>query len=530
MKVIKVKTLIPAPEDAVRYYITSTVMSIAADENGVPVNPNESITVTEWKKVGKDGAVVSSDMVLKLYTVLNGTKTYFGQVNCAPYFNFSSSVAQGKDSILAELLDGTNNIVDSLSIPVNKQGESAVEYELVPSESILHADYSGSVQTGDVTVKVYRSVGGSRSEMTVGNSVAADGQYYWLQYRRDGGQWYNTPTSFVAAFAVRATVGILEIRLVCNNTYATGSPTVLKECPGLRVVKDGSPGGTGNTGPMMYPAGIWDPSVRYESNNVLTPYVVWNNSYWYLKQPTSLNEEPTANSTAWGLCDNLRVVFIEALFAAFGKLGSAIFSGDWMISQHGKIDGVASTAYQSFVASDPEGTVQGHFRPNLALDLLLGKGFLNDAVVRGVLKVMALYTIVGSIKTVNGVEMIDLDTNPGNSYVLPGNTTVYLPAPAPYEGLSLTILFSAGSVLAYDGGIYMAYYTGTTQVTQNGMSFKAAHSVEGLSVLTIQSIMAYGPNSGTNWVVVGQRGILGIRDQINGTDRYQVLPDGRLLT
>ena len=141
----------------------------------------------------------------------------------------------------------------------------------------------------------------------------------------------------------------------------------------------------------------------------------------------------------------------------------------------------------------------------------------------------ALYTVEGSVKTVSGKYQIDLEDSPGNSYVLPSNSTVYLPDPTKYAGLSLTILFSANSVLAFDDGMYMAYYTGTTAVIQNGMSFKAVHSAEGLSVLTLQSIKAYGTNSGVTWVVVGQRGILGVRNNVDGPDNYQVLPDGRLL-
>ena len=203
-----------------------------------------------------------------------------------------------------------------------------------------------------------------------------------------------------------------------------------------------------------------------------------------------------------------------------------------MISQHGTVNGVASTNFELFDANDPEGLTSGNFRPNYAVDLLTGRAYLNDAIVRGVLKVKALYTVEGAIKTVNGNKTIDLEDNPGNSYFLPGDETVYLPDPTAYEGLSLTILFSAGSVLAYSGGLYMAYYNITTNSTvhQNGMSFKAAHSTEGLSVLTIQSIKGYGLNSGTNWIVTGQRGILGIRDTINGVDNYLVLPDGHLLT
>ena len=421
--------------------------------------------------------------------------------------------------------------------------EDSISYEIVPTETVIHADSGGTILTGSIKIEVYRSVGESREKLPLGSSTKTDGYYYWMQYSRDGSSWYTCSHSGteaeVSVYAVVLTQDHLKLRLVRNTIYSGTNAEVVKEHPALRVVKDGQPGGTGAKGQMMYPAGIWSSTTSYESTSTLTPYVMWNNQYWYIKKEnyTSLAEEPSANSTTWGLADRLTVVFIEALFAAFGKLGSAIFYDEWMFSQYGEISGAVSQSYQSFVKSDPEGTAQGHFRPNLALDLLRGKAYLNDAVIRGVLKVMAIYTVKGSIVTVNGSKVIDLENNPGNSYVLPGNETVYLPDPSAYEGLTLTILFSAGSVLAYEGsqtgdGIYMAYYTGSTRsnVTQNGMSFKAAHSSEGLTVLTIQSIAAYGSNSGTKWVVVGQRGVIGVRQAVNGADIYKVLPDGLLLT
>ena len=59
MQISKVKVLIPAPEngdDAVYYYIQSTVLTIDADKDGVPTNPDQNITLTKMKRVGKNAA------------------------------------------------------------------------------------------------------------------------------------------------------------------------------------------------------------------------------------------------------------------------------------------------------------------------------------------------------------------------------------------------------------------------------------------------------------------------------------------
>lgn len=109
-------------KDAVSYYITANVASIAANANGVPVNPNEQITIKQWKRVGVGAAALSTDMILRTYTVQNGVKEYFGQSDWGNTVSFKSSLAEGSDSLLAELLDTQGNIVFSLSIPVIKQG------------------------------------------------------------------------------------------------------------------------------------------------------------------------------------------------------------------------------------------------------------------------------------------------------------------------------------------------------------------------------------------------------------------------
>ena len=305
------------------------------------------------------------------------------------------------------------------------------------------------------------------------------------------------------------------------------------------VVNHGAPGpsgGTGKTGPWWMPQGSWDSDVTYERTDDVIPIVEHRGEYWYIANGNTVvhGDEPTASSTKWEKADRFQIVFLEALFAAFAKLGSAVMNGDWMISQYGTLNGGVSNNYRKFSAEDPEGKVPGNFYPNWAVDLRRGKSYMNDSVVRGVLKVCAIYTIVGILKTVNNTKVIDLENNPGNAYVVPLDETVSLPDPTNYEGLTLSILFRAGGILTCSSGIYTAYYTVSTisaAPVENGMSVIAFHSNDNLAVLTIQSIRAYGPDSGVRWVVVAQRGVLGIRfSALSTEDNHKLLPDGRLLT
>lgn len=159
-------------------------------------------------------------------------------------------------------------------------------------------------------------------------------------------------------------------------------------------------------------------------------------------------------------------------------------------------------------------------------------GTTGDIMAKGTIKVKALYTVEGGYKTVSGKKVVDLETNIGNTYVIPANTTVYLPDATDYEGLTLTFIFQQGGVLAYDSsdGIYMAYYTGSeySNVIPSGMSPRAFHSLDGLETVTIHAIKVYGTNQ-VKWTLTGQRGILGVRGYVADADSYKLTPEGKLL-
>ena len=122
MNIRKIKTLFPAPESSVSYYLTSTVASVAADASGAVVNKDQLITITEWKREGMSSAVVSAELKMTLSVVVNGVKQTFGQSNWAPQAQFLASVLNGQDSLLAELWDSSQNVVYSLSVPVINKG------------------------------------------------------------------------------------------------------------------------------------------------------------------------------------------------------------------------------------------------------------------------------------------------------------------------------------------------------------------------------------------------------------------------
>lgn len=156
------------------------------------------------------------------------------------------------------------------------------------------------------------------------------------------------------------------------------------------VGPQGPQGETGAQGPMGYLAGEWLGDVTYTRDKVSMPIVRHNDAYWYLKKETSvIGSEPSATSTYWALLTENDIVFAKIVMAEFGKLASAVFSGAFMLSQYGKLNGVVvddksavkDTAYTNFDSKNPEG---GAFVPNLFMDFLTGYFCSLNARIKGV--------------------------------------------------------------------------------------------------------------------------------------------------
>lgn len=144
----------------------------------------------------------------------------------------------------------------------------------------------------------------------------------------------------------------------------------------------GYTGGTGNTGPMYYPAGPHDPNRNYDVTSKLVPVVCSSSSYYYAKQSVPAGQNiPVSNTTYWGAFSNFAAVFVEILFASFAKLGSFVISGNWFISQYGTVNGYNSANYQAFDGSFTDQAT--NFIPYLAMDAKNGSLFCQKGTIGG---------------------------------------------------------------------------------------------------------------------------------------------------
>ena len=72
-------------------------------------------------------------------------------------------------------------------------------------------------------------------------------------------------------------------------------------------------------------------------------------------------------------------IFTKILFTAFAKLGSAIFSGDYTLSQRGILNGAVSTAYQNFKPND----ANNPFIPYIYINWATGEAWLQNVHIKG---------------------------------------------------------------------------------------------------------------------------------------------------
>lgn len=120
--------------------------------------------------------------------------------------------------------------------------------------------------------------------------------------------------------------------------------------------QDGANGIDGRDGLMVYPAGYYDPNTTYTATSETAPVVMYAENYYVLRRGATYkgaSQGATRNTPAlevanapvvagastsrWILFDKFNAIFADIVMAEFAKLASAVFYGDWLISQQGTL-------------------------------------------------------------------------------------------------------------------------------------------------------------------------------------------------
>ncbi len=146
-------------------------------------------------------------------------------------------------------------------------------------------------------------------------------------------------------------------------------------------------------------AGVWASGMSVQNTVNVGKYVkatVNNQTGLYMNVAggdIAVTESPASKPGYWRkMVSNQQYYMAKAFFGDYAEFGSAIISGDWMISKNGTIDDTAydngalyngSTAYTLFDPSHPNESNNHSFVPKMALNLLTGKAYMNDAELKG---------------------------------------------------------------------------------------------------------------------------------------------------
>lgn len=139
----------------------------------------------------------------------------------------------------------------------------------------------------------------------------------------------------------------------------------------------------GNTGPLVFPAGIYDSKTRYTCTDKYTVMVLDGENYYVLElKGTVVGLDPSDDYATngaeahWQFVEKVEYAFFNVVMANFAKLASAVFHGDYMFSQQGvDASGKVTNNFLEF------GT--DAFTPNLLLDFKSGNCDLVGSIRRG---------------------------------------------------------------------------------------------------------------------------------------------------
>lgn len=399
----RIKELLPAPDNgspSVDYYITSTHTEIDATESGTATVPGLEITLTQWKRVGQNPSVVSSDLYFGFARIKDGVASPWGTPAKTTRLTLLGRDADTYNCIEARLWDDDWHVVSQFPINVKwkakdgDRGADAVTYEIRLAPSVVTRHNNNTISPSSVVISTYRKVGDESPLLYSGYLVinSSTGSVIYAGNNSTYGVNVNTSMNFP-----------LKVRMWASEDDVNGNPLAEEY---IQMVSDGE---AGDTQLMYYPAGIYKSTKTYVRDEHSCPIVLFNGYYYCLKVATNrvsgMAHDPT-DSDYWELAKQFSFAIIEALFAAFAHLGSFIVSGDFFISQYGTLfQGSTEIAigannhtatwggkvpYIYFDASDPwvntlPASGSYKFRPTLVLDAMTGSTYQNNSFVRGLI-------------------------------------------------------------------------------------------------------------------------------------------------
>lgn len=263
MRITRIKTLLPAPKDAVRRYLVVSPDKLHLDGEGNWTDGN-TVNVAVWMQNGENEEPTQQDIGdFSVHVLKNGSEVMAIKKN---EVSFSFQASKDDTSYDVKLKVG-DSFVHAVTVSLVSDGVPGVDgdmpdtYVIVPSVSKIDADSEGNILTGYISVQAYRYRDGVRSANLVGMAVLPNFDYYYVQYRIDGDTWQNCSqiaiggsesgpgTIYLQAYGVsRAVVASIRKSIEFRLLYSANPDNVLAQTPALTVTKYGEQGPQGENG------------------------------------------------------------------------------------------------------------------------------------------------------------------------------------------------------------------------------------------------------------------------------------------
>lgn len=248
--------------------------------------------------------------------------------------------------------DGTWQAFTGNKVPIlGSSSSTLIKYNFVAA---LWAKYSKDVEgTEGVGVQYifYLSTSSSEPSLKEINSDTGTSSFQSDTHCPTG--WYSEPQAVSAEYPYE----YIAQRTKVKGTWGEYTGGHLY----LRYSSDGT------SGPIPYPAGIYDSSTEYSSTDKSTPYVYYNGEYYVLLEgktwpaggSADLGTNPESNCTTtgenkyWEKLKKFGAIYTNLAIVENGTIGSSVYNGNYMFSKQGVWGELQSEASDSYKYFDP---------------------------------------------------------------------------------------------------------------------------------------------------------------------------------
>lgn len=373
------------------------------------------------------GKIVTSDG--ESYLDLDGNKFKLG--NSSHSFSYNEN---GNGKIILKNVDVVSGAGNPVALGVYR-GYYDAETIYYPNDEVSYTN-GGATATYRWT---YSNPGSGHlpTDDTYWSVVAqgvdgTDGNYFEYRFAVNGSR--DTPPTLekdrrnpAGWRTTQPQVGLLQY-LWCTIAQIKGSDNTLLQ-PWSTPIRTTPYDGEDGKSPAFTYRGIWKNDVQYVGSDVMVQGVKYNNTYYVTRIDAGnipIGVAPT-NSNYWNTFGaQFESVATELLLAEYANIGNMIFKDGCIISQRGKVNGMASDDYTN-----------ANFIPNIKIDGLTGKLSVMDGVFYGSLATPA-QTIPNNSSTLT--LSFDNGFNFAGKLYPADYKMIKLPNDLKYEGIELSIV------------------------------------------------------------------------------------------